>query len=515
MRSLLASSLLVALLGFAPTAAGQDTEARREAVDDFHRFFRTYRESAERVEAVRTLEGMECPEAARTLLDLLEHRDPLVGAAAMAVLAGYSEPASFAAVLEELPTIRKADRQARWIEVLGAAGVVDAVPVLLELASAKRAATVVKYQAARALGRLGDDSAAAVLSDLLRDSDAQVRLAAADAVGKLKLRSLSGEVIALLEDGDWRVQSASARALGLLRPQVAVEPLIALMRDGGRLQEDAAEALFAITALDFGTDPDMWQRQWERLQSIDWRIPTEAELQKARQSRQRADAYYGKSEKTTFSGISTTSTRVLFIIDVSASMQDQITEREKFEAEYDDFTKLTIVKTELQRTIEGLGPNTLFNIVAFATDLDVWKKRPVAANVVNKSSATAWVRRLKAIGGGDAGDLAAAGLSLSANAGGGRTNTFKALMYPFGVDPDKPKAVPKPAKDGLDTVFFLSDGRPSTGAMVDTMEIVDEVNRVNEAHKIVIHAIAIGDFQKEFVRTLAEQNGGVFVDLGR
>jgi hypothetical protein len=41
------------------------------------------------------------------------------------------------------------------------------------------------------------------------------------------------------------------------------------------------------------------------------------------------------------------------------------------------------------------------------------------------------------------------------------------------------------------------------------------VRVANELRKVVIHTIALGEFQKEFMRTLARENGGVFVDLGR
>ena len=67
----------------------------------------------------------------------------------------------------------------------------------------------------------------------------------------------------------------------------------------------------------------------------------------------------------------------------------------------------------------------------------------------------------------------------------------------------------------VDTVFFLSDGRPSTGKYTDTAQILAEVTRLNERYRIVIHAIAIGEFEKNFMKILAENNGGVFVDLGR
>jgi len=66
----------------------------------------------------------------------------------------------------------------------------------------------------------------------------------------------------------------------------------------------------------------------------------------------------------------------------------------------------------------------------------------------------------------------------------------------------------------LDTIFFLSDGRPSHGDFVDPDDILREVRLANELRKVVIHTIAIGEFQKEFMRQLAEESGGVFVDLG-
>jgi hypothetical protein len=291
------------------------------------------------------------------------------------------------------------------------------------------------------------------------------------------------------------------------------------MREGGRLQEECAEALYSITLLDFGTQPDVWEKQWSTLKGIGWRIPTDEEVAKAKESRKRSDAYYGKKEETTtFGGITTTSRRILFIIDVSGSMDDLVVERSRFDAGYADFKKLTIVKTELRRTIEALEANTMFNIVAFATDLDPWKKFLVPANIVNKASALRWTEKLAPIGGSEAQELAAAGLSGSANLEAGKTNTFKALLYPFGIDPETPPpaGTEKGAlKNELDTVFFLSDGRPSTGKLVDTVEILKVIRRYNESFKIVFHTIAIGEFEKNFLRGLAEANGGTFVDLGR
>ena len=73
----------------------------------------------------------------------------------------------------------------------------------------------------------------------------------------------------------------------------------------------------------------------------------------------------------------------------------------------------------------------------------------------------------------------------------------------------------KDYKVDVDTIFFLSDGRPTVGEFVDPDDILREVKSVNELRKVVIHTIAIGEFQKDFMKRLAEENGGVFVDLGR
>jgi hypothetical protein len=519
------SRILAAILaGFVPVAvtrAQTDAEAAREAVREFRRFYRTFNELPQKVEAVYTLKGQESAEAAQELVALLDARELEIRDAAMDVLTSYRQTETFQGMIDALPGIKKPEQQAALIEVLGRAKIQAALPAFEAVALQDRRASVqVKHAVARALGVLGAvEPAAPILRALLGDSEQIVRMAAADAVGVLRLQSVGPALVPLLDDRAWQVRSAAIGAAGKVRVAEAVEPLIKLMRQGGRLEEECAEALYSITLLDFGTQADVWEKQWNALQGIGWRIPTDQEVAKARESRKRSDAYYGrKEETTTFGGITTTSRRILFIIDVSGSMDDLVVERSRFDAGYADFKKLTIVKTELRRTIEALDTNTMFNIVAFATDTDTWKKFLVPANIVNKASAQRWVEKLQAIGGSEAQELAAAGLAGSANLEAGKTNTFKALMHPFGIDPAKPPPVwtEKAAfKNELDTVFFLSDGRPSTGKLVDTVEILKEVRRYNETFKIVFHTIAIGEFEKHFLRGLAEANGGTFVDLGR
>jgi hypothetical protein len=289
------------------------------------------------------------------------------------------------------------------------------------------------------------------------------------------------------------------------------------------LQNEAARALFLITNLEFDLDADVWSRQLAKLRENGWRPPTDEELDRAQRSAGRAKYAPQPGREKEFFGAKTTSTSILFVIDVSGSMDELVVERERFRKAPRDWRKLTVVQDELLRSVDALKPETSFNMIAFATDLHPWKKGLAPATLDDKDSARSWIRALQPLGGADALQAAGAGLPGVANLAAGKTNTYRALMAMFGFDPEKvasPQAGPltgSPARrdEGPDTVFFLSDGQPSTGKVVETREIARDVAERNQLQKIVVHTIAIGDFQKDFMKELAHANGGTFVDLGR
>ena len=94
-RSLLTAVVCGLLLAAPGVAQNSDREARLDAVREFERYFKKYKEEAMQVRAVMTLEGNECPEAAATLIDLLSHKEPGVRDAAVhtavAELEAYTE----------------------------------------------------------------------------------------------------------------------------------------------------------------------------------------------------------------------------------------------------------------------------------------------------------------------------------------------------------------------------------------------------------------------------------------
>ncbi len=100
----------------------------------------------------------------------------------------------------------------------------------------------------------------------------------------------------------------------------------------------------------------------------------------------------------------------------------------------------------------------------------------------------------------------------AANLEAGKTNSFGALMAALGVD--EKKGAEKGYTVDVDTIFFLSDGYPSYGRFIETDDVLREVRKANQLRGVVIHTIALGEFEKDFMRRLAHENGGTFVDLG-
>jgi Mg-chelatase subunit ChlD len=91
----------------------------------------------------------------------------------------------------------------------------------------------------------------------------------------------------------------------------------------------------------------------------------------------------------------------------------------------------------------------------------------------------------------------------------GATNLYSALEVALdlaGAGADEKWEVPE-----IDTIFVLSDGRPSVGLSTDPDEILALVKERNEAAGITIHTIGLSGAQDAYLlRSLAEQNGGTY-----
>ena len=497
--------LLLATLGLA--------SADDEILKDFKKYFRKYKDSASRVEAVLALEGV--PDAA--LVDVLEpvlkDKDPAVVAAAVRVLSGCTEPAQVTALLELLEGAKKEEIQLGLLRVLAAGSIPHDGTAVTELLEAK--SWQVRRRAVQAVVATARPELAEGLVPLCMDREVAVRCAALDGLAELGSDLVRGPAGQLLADEAWQVRASAIAALGRVRHRDSVPLLIARLKaEEGRLADDCVAALERLTAREFGLRIELWEKFWSTFADR-YQIPTDAQLAELAKRKAENAALYKPQpgEATTYHGIQSKSRKVLFVIDVSGSMESDVVEKDRFaDGDYPSYSRMDIVKTELARTVEGLGEETWFNILSFATDVKAWKKSLVKANVLSKSSAKDWTSRLEPIGGASKQDLAAVGLVGAANLDKGRTNTWGALSRALGIDGSAKK---DPYLLEVDTVFFLSDGRPTHGEFVDIEDILKGVKEANELRKVVLHTIGIGEFQKTFLKRLAEDNGGVFVDLGR
>lgn len=504
---------LIGLFGLMLLLANFALGADDELLKEFKRYFRKYKESAERIEAVLSLDGLDVGGVVDLLVPILKDKDPDVVSASVRVLGGFKSRSAIDALLLALAEAKKGNIRLALLRTIARADYAhDGEAVLPNL---EDRSWEIRRFAVEALVNNNSQTHVPVILPLAHDKEAAVRLVVLDSLGNMGIEEARLLGLEALADESWQVRASAIEVLGKVRHRDNVPALIAHMRvEEGRLKEDVANALENLTTRDFGQRIVLWERFWEQYKDR-YEIPTDEAMAKFRKRQAESALVYkpGQGGKTNYHGIETPSRSVLFVVDVSGSMENEIVEKERFkDGGYPSYSRMAIVKTELARTIDALEPYVTFNILAFATDVRSWKKSLTKANVLNRSSAKSWIARLEPLGGNSKQGLAEVGLGSAANLEAGKTNTWGALAWALAVNDGNGKEEYELA---VDTIFFLSDGRPTHGRHVDTDRILEEVKKANAVRKVTIHALAIGEFQKTFMKRLATENHGQFVDLGQ
>jgi Mg-chelatase subunit ChlD len=159
------------------------------------------------------------------------------------------------------------------------------------------------------------------------------------------------------------------------------------------------------------------------------------------------------------------SDRVSFIVDVSGSMAKPFGTGSG--------TRLTEAKRQLTDVLGRLPKKAKINIITFADSAQSLFPKLQALGKKQHKAAAAHIKEIFAKG---------------------TTNVHDALEAAF-------------ADRDVDTIFLLTDGRPSDGPVVDPTALADEVARWNVSRSIVIHTIAIGA-KSPFLARLAKDSGG-------
>lgn len=508
--------VLALVANVARAAPGDD-----DTIANFKRYYGSYKDTPSRVEAILTLEGHEDIAVVDVLVPKLKEAEAEIVRAAVRVLSGFKTRPPIDELLGILKTDKNEPIRTGILRAIAEGKYKELGPnvqaCLLDKSWDVRRRAL---QALAAAGELDPLTIPTTVVPLCADPEPGVRCTAIDTLTALGSEHVVPPAIAALQDDVWQVRKSAIAGLTKVRSALSVPPLIIqLDKEEGLLVPDIAEALAGLTGKEFGSKVDQWKAWWAESGPA-FKLPTPEAIAYLRGTRAASTGGpprdYLKSGVVEYHGIDTPSRSILFVIDCSGSMEALVTEKERFEGgKYPSFMRIDIVKTELQRTIDHLEPFVNFNVLSYATDIDPWKKGLVPANILNKSAAKDWVGRLIAIGGSSKEDLATMGLTGSANLEKGKTNTYGALMAALDVKAAGTRATDKGYAVEVDTIFFLSDGRPTVGQFVDPDDILRELAAANELRKVVIHTIAIGEFQKDFMRKIAERNGGVFVDLGK
>lgn len=261
-----------------------------------------------------------------------------------------------------------------------------------------------------------------------------------------------------LDDRDWRVRAAAIDLARSAASKDLVTKLIArLKREKGRLRHDALVALREITGAGFG-DAKSWQSWWKEAQA-DVTIPMK-------------DAPSGGRTRTdptaaAYWDMPVVSDRITFVVDTSGSMKKPFGTG--------DSDRLEQAQAQLRAILEKLPKGSKANVIAFSAG---------AVNMFDDLSSLS-SRRLKG-----------AKKFVDALESKGPTNVYAALAAAF-------------SQDEVDTIYLLTDGRPSSGTVADVGAIRGWARLWNAGRMVRLHTIALGN-KSDLLKDFATDSGGVY-----
>lgn len=413
-----------------------------------------------------------------------------------------------------LEGIAQDDVLAWVVAAVGETGLEAAVPELRKVLDRSNDPAV-RFETLRALGRCGKRAAFAKLIPFLSDQDWRLRMAAVEGLGFTGEPEAIADVRRLIVRSEEPIVVETAiEAVARLGTRDAFEPLIEGLKVGRlRARQKARAGLRNLAKTlyghekDYHVDPNAWATYWR----------------KASSGVSPDDPSFSRAETTSYFRFPVQSDRVLFILDVSGSMEWPDAPREsgikpsdwkerRIDAAHKELFRVLrdLAKQNRGRlpkagkksettdlpyapTEEGVEPPTLFNVATFAGVVTPWQKEAVLANDVNVELAIAWIEKQLPRGG---------------------TATYDALE--FGI-----------SQNNIDTVFFLSDGVPSLGRVEEREAILAEVRRLNRFKRVTVHTVALiighspiesarkyedPDDMADLMRRIAVENQGEFAD---
>jgi len=391
----------------------------------------------------------------------------------------------------------------------------------LELMKAARSMPPeLRVQAVNSMARGATIDLLPTFFEMLGDGEPNVRIAAANAIGatlqphvdETAGKQPTGEVLAmrdqamaklealLVRDSVWQVRNAAASALATQKCKAAIPVLIRGLEAELQRKKDPwamdvrlhrlLEGLTGQKVVRGAIEP--WKAFWAA------EGPTFA-VKPVGKDGAKAPTPESASKYDKFFNLEIESDRVLFVLDFSGSMEEPVKLKVNTTAVAagTETTKAALVIAEMKKLIMSMPDGALVNLVVFSDEVRTWRQegnRPALVKLDDEARD----------------DLL--GNFLDGLRPNGPTNLHDALStaLEFGGRGlhDKYYAA------AFDTLYVISDGAPTAGAVVDKDEIRRRVRETNQLRRVAIHCITFGDKNDtSFLGLLAEENGGRHVHV--
>ena len=190
------------------------------------------------------------------------------------------------------------------------------------------------------------------------------------------------------------------------------------------------------------------------------------------------------STRARFFDVPVTGREIAFLIDTSGSMDQPATTA----SSKGGTSRLEVAKEQLLRAVQAMGDESRAHVITFDAEARIWTRKPLSSSSESIRSLTEILGRWQALGG---------------------TNLYEALDQALALQEQK---FGEQGEGGIEEVFLLTDGEPTSGEVTEPAEILELVRGANRYRRIRIHAVFTGTGKgEEFLRQLAEQNEGQFV----
>ncbi len=310
---------------------------------------------------------------------------------------------------------------------------------------------------------------------------------------------------------DWRGRISLIPILGAIRSQASVPFLIGLMQRSkkaspqefsGTLKNKIHEILMDLTGYFAPVNQvDKWVSWWKANKETFHLAPVR-DLDKSK----------GWTSGKGFFGIPITGSRVVFILDISGSMQaplegGTVARGRDGKVSRGGETRMDRAKSELRGAVKGLPVDSKFNVIFFSGGTKKWRKHLVQATQKNKKALFSYLLKINPNGGTALYDGMKEGLKV-------KELRKRGDRYSSSVD----------------EIFLLSDGMPSVGEILDPEEILIRIREWNLGANVRINTIFVGSTRRgrrmmppgvrgmgpdKFMGRMAKENGGVFKKVGR